>query len=240
MSGHSKWSTIKRQKGTADAKRGVAFTKISNQITMSVREGGSGDVDSNFKLRLAVEKAREVNMPKDNIARAIEKGLGKNGGAALEGAVYEGFGPHGVAVVVETITDNRTRTGADLRNAFDKNGGTLGSTGTVSYMFRRVGEIAVSKEGQTADSVFEKALEAGADDIEEAEEAFLVYTSPENLHKIKDVLTQSGLTIASAELIYKPNKETLASLDEAKHAEVETFLEKIEDMDDVQNVFVNI
>lgn len=240
MSGHSKWSTIKRQKGTADAKRGVAFTKISNQITMSVREGGSGDVDSNFKLRLAVEKAREVNMPKDNIARAIEKGLGKNGGAALESAVYEGFGPHGVAVVVETITDNRTRTGADLRNAFDKNGGTLGSTGTVSYMFRRVGEIAVSKPGQTVDSVFEKALEAGADDIEEAEEAFLVYTSPENLHKIKDVLTQGGLTVTSAELIYKPNKETLANLDEAKHSEVETFLEKIEDMDDVQNVFVNI
>lgn len=240
MSGHSKWSTIKRQKGAADAKRGAVFTKISNQITMSVREGGGGDIDSNFKLRLAVEKAREVNMPKDNIARAIEKGLGKNGGAALESAIYEGFGPHGVAVVVETITDNRTRTGADLRNAFDKNGGTLGSTGTVSYMFRRVGEIAIPKPGQTADGVFEKALEAGADDIEEAEEAFLVYTSPENLHKIKDVLTKDGLTVTSAELIFRPNKETLASLDETKHAEVETFLEKIEDMDDVQNVFVNI
>ncbi len=240
MSGHSKWSTIKRQKGTADAKRGVAFTKISNQITMAVREGGGGDVDSNFKLRLAVEKAREVNMPKDNISRAIEKGLGKGSGANLESAVYEGFGPHGAAIVVETITDNRTRTGADLRNAFDKNGGTLGSTGTVSYMFRRVGEIAIGKSNVSYDEVLEKALEAGADDIEEAEEAFLVYTSPENLHKIKDALTKAGLTITSAELIFRPNKETLVSLDEAKHVEIEAFLEKIEDMDDVQSVFINI
>jgi YebC/PmpR family DNA-binding regulatory protein len=240
MSGHSKWSTIKRQKGTADAKRGVAFTKISNQITMAVREGGGGDVDSNFKLRLAVEKAREINMPKDNIARAIEKGLGKNGGAALESAIYEGFGPHGVAIVVETITDNKARTAADLRNNFSKNGGTLGSTGTISYLFRHVGEIAVSKPGQTVDSVFEKALEAGADDIEEAEEAFLVYTQPENLHKIKDILTQGGLTVSSAELIFRPNKETMVNLDETQHAEVEKFLEIIEDMDDVQNVFVNI
>jgi YebC/PmpR family DNA-binding regulatory protein len=240
MSGHSKWSTIKRQKGAADAKRGVVFTKLSNQIAIAVREGGGGDVSSNFKLRLAIEKAREMNMPKDNINRAIEKGLGTGGGAALENAVYEGFGPGEVAVIVEAITDNKTRTNNDLRSTFNKSGGNLGSPGTVSYLFKHVGEIFIEKGQGAFDTIFEKSLEAGAEDIEETEDGYLIFTTPSDLHKVKELLVKEGLIIKSAELIYRANKETMVNLDPDKQAQIEEFIEKLEDMDDVQNVFVNI
>ncbi len=228
MSGHSKWSTIKRQKGVTDAKRGNLFTKLSNAITIAVREGGGGDPSSNFRLRLAMDKAREANMPKENIQRAIDKGTGKGGAVELSTAIYEGFAPGNVAVIVETITDNTNRTGGEIRTIFDKNGGRIAS---VNYMFTRVGEIEV-----TGDEVFEKALEAGAEDVEEN----IVYTRPEDLHKVKEKLEASGLTVTQAGLIFKPNKETMITLDDENGEKVMSFVEKIEEMDDVQNVFVNI
>lgn len=242
MSGHSKWSTIKRAKGVTDAKRGGLFTKLSNAIAISVHEGGSGDVNFNFKLRLAVDKAKEANMPKDNISRAIEKGLGKGSGEALENAVYEGFGPHGVAVIVETITDNKTRTGAALRNFFSKRGGSLGSPGAVSYMFVRMGEIVINKDNKISfDTVFEDALEAGAEDVEESNEVFLVYTKVEDLHKIKEKLIALGLLISDAEIVHRPNKETMAQFaDSSQLTAVSKFLDELSELDDVQKVFVNI
>lgn len=228
MSGHSKWSTIKRQKGVADAKRGNLFTKLSNAITIAVREGGGGDPASNFRLRLAIDKAREANMPKDNIQRAIDKGLGKGGAVSLQTALYEGFGPGNVAVMVEAITDNTNRTGGELRNIFDKNGGRMA---TVNYMFTRVGEIIVEGE-----EIFEKALEAGAEDVVEN----VVYTKPEDLHRVKEKLEQAGLKITEAGLSFRPNKDTMVILDEDMTEKVLNFVEKIEDLDDVQSVYVNV
>lgn len=240
MSGHSKWSTIKRQKGVADAKRGNLFTKLSNVISIAAREGGSADVNFNFKLRLAVDKAKQANMPKDNIQRAIDKGLGKGEGNALEQAVFEGFGPHGTAIIVETITDNTTRTSNDVRTYFSKNGGNLGSTGTVSYLFQRVGEVDVAKGNQTFDEVFEKAIEAEAEDVEEIEDGFAIYTKVESLHKVKEKLEGQGLTIQEAAIVYKPNKETIMTLSEDQTEAVGEFLDSLNELDDVQEVYINI
>lgn len=227
MSGHSKWSTIKRQKGATDAKRGVAFTKLGAFIAIATREGGSGDPDANFKLRLAVEKARAANMPKENIQRSIDRGLGKGGAAALENAVYEGFGPSGVAIIVDTISDNTTRTVNELRNVFNKMGGSLGNTGSVSYLFTRVGEIEV----ENGDEIFEKAVEAGALDLEDN----IVYTKPEDLHRISEFLGKSG------NLGFRPNKETMIEISDPVQVEkVHNLLSAIDDLDDVQNVYSNL
>ncbi len=240
MSGHSKWSTIKRQKGATDAKRGAVFTKLGNTIAIAVREGGSGDPESNFKLRLAMEKAREANMPKENISRSIDRGLGKGEASSLEAAVYERFGPHGVSVIVDAITDNKTRTGSELRNFFEKAGGNLGSPGSVSYLFKRVGEIEIAKDGLTIDKIFDKALEAEAEDVGENPETYSVYTKPEDLHKVKEKLEQLGVKIEAAEIIYRPNLETMITLEEEKKLSVENFLENLADLDDVQAVFANL
>ncbi len=239
MSGHSKWSTIKRQKGAADARRGAVFTKLGNQIAIATREGGSGDVESNFKLRLAVEKARQANMPKENIQRSIDRGLGKGEAAVLETAIYEGFGPGGVAVVVETITDNKTRTASDLRNIFEKAGGNLGSVGSVSYMFTRVGEIEIAKDNLNLDQVTEKALEADAEDVEENEESFSVFTKPEELHKVQGKLAPQGVAVKEASLVFRPNRETMVVVGEDKREAVEKFLEIVSELDDVQEVYIN-
>lgn len=238
MSGHSKWSTIKRQKGVTDAKRGAAFTKLGSQIAIAAREGGSGDIQTNFKLRLAVEKAKEANMPKENIQRSIDRGLGKGDAAVLESAVYEGYANHGVAVIVDAITDNKTRTGNEVRNLFNKSGGNLGNPGSVSYLFKRVGEIAIAKDGLTIDQVFDKALEAEAEDVQEDDESFLIITKPEDLHKVKERL--SNFKITSAEIIYSPNPETEISLDDEKKQVVSNFLETLSDLDDVQGVYANL
>lgn len=238
MSGHSKWSTIKRQKGVTDAKRGAAFTKLGSQIAIAAREGGSGDIQANFKLRLAVEKAKEANMPKENIQRSIDRGLGKGDAAVLESAVYEGYANHGVAVIVDTITDNKTRTGNEVRNLFNKSGGNLGNPGSVSYLFKRVGEIAIAKDGLTIDQVFDKALEAEAEDVQEDDESYLIITKPEDLHKVKERL--SNFKITSAEIIYSPNPETEISLDDEKKQVVSNFLETLSDLDDVQGVYANL
>lgn len=214
MSGHSKWSTIKRQKGVTDAKRGNVFTKLANIISVAVRE--------NRGVEQAIERARAANMPKDNIQRAVDRGSGKSGEAQLQTTVYEGFGPGNCAIIVETISDNTTRTFNELKNVFEKNGGHLAGKGAVDYMFTRVGEI----ENET----FERAVEVGALDFEDG----ILYTKPEELHKVAQNLGKSG------SLVYRPNKETLVTLDSEHHAKLEAFLEILESLDDVQEVFINI
>lgn len=232
MSGHSKWSTIKRQKGATDAKRGAVFTKLGNFIAIATREGGSGDPDSNFKLRLAIEKARQANMPKENIQRSIDRGLGKGGETVLENGIFEGFGPGGVAIIVETISDNNTRTVNELKTVFNKMGGNLGSLGSVSYLFTRVGEIEV----ENIEGIFEKAVEVGALDVEDN----IVYTKPEDLHKIKEELIKSGLHVLDAGLIFRPNKETMVTVSDPVMVEkIHNLLSTIDGLDDVQSVHTN-
>jgi YebC/PmpR family DNA-binding regulatory protein len=229
MSGHSKWSTIKRAKGANDQKRGAIFTKLANAIAIAVKEGG-GDINFNFKLRLAVEKAREANMPKDNIQRAIDKGLGQGGSGSLSEAMFEGFAPGGIAVIVEAITDNTNRTAGELRAIFSKNGGSLGSTGSVSYLFERVGEIVVSVD------LLEKAIDAGAVDYEEDGPQINIFTNVSDLHKVKESL---GAKVA--EIVYRPKKETMVKVSEPGQKEkLEEFLNMLEDLDDVQKVFANV
>ena len=214
MSGHSKWSTIKRQKGATDAKRGAAFTKLGNAITIAVRQ--------NQGVENAVARAKAANMPKENIQRSIDRGLGKGAGGELTEAVFEGFGPGGVAIMVETISDNNTRTVNELRNVFNKLGGSLGSLGAVSYLFSRVGEIE--------DGSLEQALEVNALDFEDG----VIYTKPEDLHQISQKLGLPG------NLIFRPNKETMVTVsDEATLEKIHNLLNAIDDLDDVQNVCVN-
>ncbi|MCL4397460.1 YebC/PmpR family DNA-binding transcriptional regulator [Patescibacteria group bacterium] len=226
MSGHSKWATIKRDKGANDAKRGAAFTKLGNAISIAVRQGGGVDPNFNFRLRLAIDKARAANMPKENIQRAIDKGAGKGEGAALTEAVFEGFGPGGAAVIVEAVSDNNTRTASEIRNLFNKHGGNLGTPGSVSYLFTRVGEI----EADNGEAVFEKAVEAGALDVEDN----FVYTSPEDLHQVSEALGKSG------SLVFRPNKETMVEVaDEETKSKLNNLLEALDSLDDVQEIYVN-
>lgn len=238
MSGHSKWSTIKRQKGVADAKRGQTFTKLSNAITIAVRQGGGvADPNSNFKLRLAVDKARAANMPKDNIERAISKAQGKLGEDVSE-LTYEGFAPGGVAVIVETVTDNKQRTFSEVKNIFDRNGGTLGSQGSVSYMFERCGEIIVKKNGIASDELLSIGLDAGVEDMDEEGELAFFYLDPSQLQKAKNYFEEKGFVIDNAELIFKP--ANYVSVDEASQSKILGLIEKLEDLDDVQKVFTNL
>lgn len=238
MSGHSKWATIKRQKGVKDVKRGQVFTKLSNAITVAVRQGGNvADPEGNFKLRLAVEAARAANMPKENIERAIERAAGKQE-ANLEEVVYEGFGPGGFSVIVEGFTDNKQRTVAELKNVFEKNGGTMGAQGSVMYQFEHKGLITVEKGGKLFDDIFLVAVDAGAEDVEESGEEALIYTKPEDLAKIRSFLAEKGISIKNAELIYKPT--VLFPISDKNTADKAiAFLEKLEDLDDVQKVFAN-
>lgn len=238
MSGHSKWSTIKRQKGVADAKRGQAFTKLSNAITLAVRQGGGiTDPESNFKLRLAIDKARSMNMPKDNIERAIERASG-SGKESFDEVLYEGFAPGGVALIVEAATDNKNRTTSEVKNLIEKNSGSMGNPGSVSYMFTRRGELIVQKNGKSADDVLVAALDAGLEDLEEEDDVFLLYTSPENLMSVKNILEAEGYTVENAELVYLPS--TKIEVDADTYRKVEELTNKIEDHDDVQKVYTNV
>jgi YebC/PmpR family DNA-binding regulatory protein len=238
MSGHSKWATIKRQKGANDAKRGQLFTKLSKAITIAVRQGGgSPDPDSNFRLRLAIEAARAANMPKDNIERAIQRASGKQE-TILEEATYEGFGPGGFSVVVETYTDNKLRTVSEVKNVFNKNGGSMGAQGSVMYQFEKNGVITVAKEGQSMDDIFLVAADNGAEDIEEAGDEVLLYTKPEDVTKIKDLLSQNGLNVKTFELIFRP--VVISAVTDKVAAEKSlSFIDKLEALDDVQKVYAN-
>ncbi len=239
MSGHSKWSTIKRQKGLNDAKRGQVFTKLANAITIAVREGGgSGDPASNFKLRLAMDTARAVNMPNVNIQRAIDRGTGKAGGAAFETVVYEGYGPGKVAIIIEAATDNKNRTTPEVRGTIEKNGGTFASPGAVSWMFTDVGMVTVAKDGKSLDDVFEAAVEVGADDVEDVGDSVEVYTKPADVEKVKNALAEKGFNVQSAEL-FKKATTTASITDKAEAEKVLAFVEKLEDLDAVQKVYSN-
>lgn len=239
MSGHSKWSSIKRQKGVADVKRGATFTKLANAITIATREGGGGDPASNFKLRLIVDTARAANMPKDNIQRAIDRGLGKGGVGSLESVVYEAYAPSKVALMIEAATDNKNRTTAEVKSTIEKNGGTFVAKGAIAWMFEDRGLIVVEKGSRSFDEIFETAVEAGADDVEDADDAVDVYTRPSELELVKKVLESNGLTIQAAELAKKPTTmQAVAGVDRVNA--LFTFIEKIEDLDDVQKVWSNL
>lgn len=239
MSGHSKWSQIKRQKGVADVKRGATFTKLANAITIATREGGGADPDRNFKLRLAVEQARAVNMPKDNIQRAIDRGLGKGDAQQLESTVYEAYAPSKVALIIEAATDNKNRTTAEIKSAIEKNGGTFVNQGAISWMFEDMGLIVIDKDGKAFDEIFEVCVESGADDVEDASEAVEVYTKPTKLEAVKQAIEAEGLVIMSAELAKRPT--TLQTVEDKEKANtVMNFIEKLEDLDDVQKVWSNL
>jgi YebC/PmpR family DNA-binding regulatory protein len=239
MSGHSKWSTIKRQKGTKDQKRGQVFTKLSYSITTAVREGGGvTDPNSNFRLRLAVEEARNANMPKENIKRAIDRASGKQEGD-IEEIFYEGFGPGGFSVIVETLTDKKQRTIAEVKNAFEKNGGSLGVAGSVMYQFEKKGMITVAKDGKSLDEIFLIAADAFAEDVEDAGEDVIIYTRHEDLAKSRDALQVSGLKIIETILFWKPlNLTPITDKEQAEKAI--RFVEILEELDDVNKVYVNL
>lgn len=239
MSGHSKWSTIKRKKGAIDAARGKVFTKIIKEITVAARMGG-GDIESNPRLRLAVNSAKSNNMPADNITRAIKKGTGELEGVSYEEITYEGYAPGGVAIIIESMTDNRNRTVAELRHLLSKNGGNLAESGAVSWNFERKGVITVAKGGYTEDDLMNVILEAGADDMTDEDEFFEVTASLENFEPVRKAIESSalnGIKIESASLQYVPKQSVKV---EGKDAESALkLINAIEDYDDVQNVYSN-
>ncbi|MFH1833267.1 MAG: YebC/PmpR family DNA-binding transcriptional regulator [Candidatus Levyibacteriota bacterium] len=238
MSGHSKWAQIKRQKGVTDIKRGQIFTKLANAITIAVKQGGGiGDPSQNFRLRLLIEKARAVNMPKSNIDRAIQRAQGKQA-EQVENVTYEGFGPNGIAIIIEAVTDNKLRTTSEVKNLFDKNGANLGIPGSVSYMFQTKGLISVKKNEKTIDDIFLVAADLGAEDVEDVLKSAIIYTKPEELTKIKDALTAKGFIVEDFELARKPLTEIqITNKDTAN--KILAFIEKLEDLDEVQKVYSN-
>ena len=236
MSGHSKWATIRRKKGAIDAKRGKIFTKLIREIATAARIGG-GDPGANPRLRLAIDKARGANMPKDNIERAIAKGTGAGDSETYEEAVYEGYGPGGAAVYVEALTDNRNRTAGEVRHVFTRFGGNLGASGCVAHLFERKGSISIERRGLDADALLEAALEAGADDVVEGEEALEVVTGSAEFGPVKRALEERGFAIAQAGISMRPS---LTVRLEGKDAEQMLKLsDALEDLDDVQNVNAN-
>ena len=238
MSGHSKWSTIKHKKGAADAKRGQLFTKLSKAIIVAAKEGGP-DPAGNLSLQNAIEKAKSYSMPKDTIERAIARGAGTDAdAAAYETIVYEGYGPEGVAVLVEALTDNRNRTASDVRHLFTKHGGNLGTTGAVAWLFERRGLVLVEGDGVDEDELTLAAAEGGADDVERDGSVFQVSSAPEALAAVREAIESAGITIASAELTMVP-KTTVAIEDEGSAKKLIRLIEALEDNDDVQDVSAN-
>jgi YebC/PmpR family DNA-binding regulatory protein len=237
MSGHNKWSKIKRQKGIEDAKKGQIYTKLTREIIMAAREGGT-DVESNFKLKLAIQKSREASMPKENIERAIERGAGAGDGVILEELTLEGYGPSGTAILIQTVSDNRNRVVQEIRNVFNKQGGTMGSAGSVAWMFDSRGIITVDITGKNVDDVELMAIDAGADDVKVVESTMEVYTKPTELEIVKKGLDKSGVAISSAELSMIP--KILVEAEDKAAIQTMKLLEKMEDLDDVQKVFTNV
>lgn len=236
MSGHSKWSTIKRKKGALDAKRGAIFTKLIKEITVAARQGGE-DLNSNPRLRTAVTKAKANNMPNDNIERAIKKGTGNLDGVTYEEIRYEGYGPGGVAIMVDCLTDNRNRTTPEIRTIFGKNGGNLGETGCVSYMFDRKGMLIIDRGQTTEDDVMELLLDYNVEDLKTEEGNIVVTTAPEGYNEVYDLLLEKKYTMAFNEITFIP--KTTTALDEVKAAQCLKLIELIEEQDDVQNVYSN-
>jgi YebC/PmpR family DNA-binding regulatory protein len=237
MSGHSKWHTIKHKKGALDAKRGKVFTKLIKEITVAARTGGTGDLDSNARLRKAVTDAKAQNMPNDTIDRAIKRGTGELEGVNYEELVYEGYGIGGVAVLIEVMTDNRNRSVAEIRHLFSKNGGNLGETGSVGWMFDRKGQIFVSKDAKPEDELFELVLEAGADDMQDSGEVYEIYTSQENFDSVVEALKAAKVETENAEITMIPQTFTHLEGDDAK--KMLKLYDALDDNDDVQKVFAN-
>jgi YebC/PmpR family DNA-binding regulatory protein len=238
MSGHSKWSTIKRKKGAADAKRGAVFTRLTRELVMAAREGG-GDPNANFRLRLAVDRARAENMPKDNIERAINRGTGADkDAAAFEQVMYEGYAPHGVAVMIECVTDNRNRTVAELRHALTHAGGSMGELGSVAWQFERVAYFAFPSSAMSYDKAFELGIEVGANDVIEDNGTVEIIGPAETFKGIADRLHTAGVKPDEAGLRMIPKQELELDLDQTVH--VMKAVESIEELDDVQNVFSNL
>lgn len=238
MSGHSKWANIKRKKGAVDAQRGKIFTKLGREIQVIVKQGGP-DPEANSKLKDVIAKAKAANMPNDNIIRSIKKAAGDVDNTSYEEVVYEGYGPGGVAVIVEAMTDNRNRTAGDVRHYFDKFGGNLGTSGCVSFMFSQKGVILIEKTDRTKeDDIMMEALEAGAEDFSVEEEYFEILTGPDEFSKVREALEQKGYEFLEAEISMIPATET--RLTEPKQIELmDKLIENLEDMDDVQNVYHN-
>jgi YebC/PmpR family DNA-binding regulatory protein len=237
MAGHSHWAGIKHKKAINDAKKGKVFTKIGKLIYTAVREGGGGDPDMNPRLRLILDKARAANMPKDNVKRAIERGLG-TGGEAYEQIVYEGYAPGGVALMIDCMTDNRNRTFPEVRKIVDSRGGSLGNPGCVAYLFSRMGVIVVNAEGVDEDMLMEIALEAGAEDIEQIDDIFEIKTSADSLLEVKEALDEKDIAVESAEISMVPS--TTVEVNDGDQAEkLMAMIEAIDDHDDVQNVYAN-
>ncbi|MCZ2390732.1 MAG: YebC/PmpR family DNA-binding transcriptional regulator [Acidobacteria bacterium] len=237
MSGHSKWHTIKHKKGALDAKRGKIFTKLIKEITVAARTGGSGDVDANARLRKVVGDAKAQNMPNDTIERAIKRGTGELEGVSYEEVMYEGYGPGGVAVMVEGLTDNRNRTVAEIRHIFSKNGGNMGESGSVAWMFDKKGYIVVDKAAKSEDELFEIAIEAGADDLQDEGDVFEIYTAPDAFDGVLDAIKAAGIEPQAAEISQIPQNYIKLEGGDAKT--MLKLYDALDDNDDVQKVYAN-
>ena len=237
MSGHNKWASIKHKKGAADAKRGKVFTKLIKEITVAARLGGSGDPNMNPRLRGAIAAAKAENMPKDNIERAIKKGTGELEGVSYEEAIYEGYGPGGVAILVESLTDNKNRAVSEIRHLFSKNGGSLGEAGCVAWMFEKKGYMSVGKTSIEEDRLMEAALEAGAEDIREDDGIYEVITAPEDFETVKAALDKASISCDVTEVTMLPQSTTSLLGKEAE--QMIRLMEGLEDCDDVQRVYTN-
>jgi len=237
LSGHSKWSTIKRKKAAADAKRGQLFTKLGKEISIAAREGA--DPETNFKLRLAVEKAKAANMPKENIERAIRRGAGLDkGAAALEEIIYEGYGPHGVALLIKVVTDNRNRSVADIRRWFNKLGGSLGESGCVAWQFEPRAYFTLAPNGMDEDQILEIAVECGADDVAFSDELVEIFADPADFQAVKESLEEHGLKLESAEITMIP--KTTITLDKKQAFQNMNLISTLEELEDVQQVYSNL
>ena len=237
MSGHSKWHNIQKTKGAADAKRSATFTKIAKEIIVAVKQGGSGDPANNSRLATVVAKAKAANMPNDNIKRTIDKALGSGNTDNYESVTYEGYGPGGVAVIVEALTDNRQRTAPEVRHYFDKFGKGMGAQGCVSWSFDRKGVITVEKAAYTEDQMMEVAMEAGADDVIDDDDVWTLQTAMADFAAVRDALESAGVTMQSAELAMVP--QNLVAVDAEAAQKVIRLMEALDDNDDVQNVYAN-
>ncbi len=240
MSGHSKWHQIRRQKGVNDTKRGALFTRLGREIVVAVREGGGGDPDANFRLRMAVQRARDANMPMDNIDRTIKRALGGGEGTQLDELVYEGYAPGGAAIMVQAVTDNRNRTAAEIRTTFSKNGGNLGESGCVDWIFENKGVIEVALNGQDTDDLTLEVIDAGAEDVEEygdGDETLIVYTDPAQVQAVREALESKKLTVTRAETQLVP--KTKIDLGEKEALQALRLIDRLEELDDVMNVYTN-
>jgi YebC/PmpR family DNA-binding regulatory protein len=237
MSGHSKWSTIKRKKGAEDAKRGKIFTKIGRELAVAAREGGA-DPTTNFKLRLVIEKAKQANMPKDNIERSIRRGAGLEKGATLEQVVYEGYGPGGTALMVRALTDNRNRAVADIRRAFSRHGGNLGESGCVAWMFEQKGYITIPLNGHDPDELFDVAVDAGAEDVVIGEDTVEIYADVRDFQAVQESLSSASIEMDAAELALIPT--TTMDLESEKGIKVMGLVDSLEELDDVEKVYTNL